>query len=286
MTEKKRVLVTGASGNIGRLVAASLGTKDVQVRAYARGVKAMDVAAGIEVIRGDLLDEAALTKAAQGADAAFLLWPFLSTDGAEAAVRAVSAHVERVVYLSTAGAGVPLDGALNPISAIHYTVEELIVNYAREWTLVRPLGFASNTLLWAAQTRAGDEVKWPFAESRRSLVHDSDIADVIVRALVSDELVGTKPVLTGPATHSQREQVEFIGRSIGRQIAFAEVPPAAAREQMLSWGMPAAFVDGVLGYWARCVHVPEPVNGEVERITGRPARTLQEWIEQNRSAFA
>ena len=285
MENKLRVLVTGASGNIGRLVTDLLVAHGATVRTFSRGHAAADHPASVEAARGDLADANAVAGAAEGMDVAFLVYPFLSVDAAAGLVEALASRVKRIVYLSTAGAGDAAERKRNPISAIHYAVEALIAEKAKEWTFVRPLGFASNTLLWSAQTRQGDVVRWPFAEARRALVHDGDIAEVAVEAILDDVLIGQTPLLTGPTNVTQRGQVDLIADATGRKLVFDESSVQDARVQMLGWGMPAPFVEGVLDYWQQCVDVPEPINDVVESILGRPARPLRDWIVANRQAF-
>lgn len=283
--KSRRVLVTGATGNIGRRVVAEL-APHVNVRALSRNAGSAGLPADVETVNADLTDADALSRALSKVDAVFLLWPFLSADAAAAIVEVIGRHAKPIVYLSTAGAGDPEDRTENPISATHYAVEQLIEREVPDWTMVRPTSFASNVLtFWAAQIAANGTVRWPFADTRLSVIHDGDIAAVVARTLLGEEFLGRKLLLTGPAILTPRDEIATIGSVIGRDVAFEQMTPAEAREQMLAWGMPGPIVDGVLGYWAKRVAEPEPINDLVAAITGAPARTFEAWAVENRAKF-
>jgi uncharacterized protein YbjT (DUF2867 family) len=280
-----KIVVIGATGKIGRLVLAGLAELGLSSKAFSRGADALQLPILSELVIGDLADIASVERAVEGSSKVFLLWPYLSADGAQAIVAAIAKHASRIVYLSTAGAGDAADRALNPVSDVHYTVENMIRQAVPEWTFVRPYGFASNTLLWADQIRRGDTVRWPYARAQRTLVHDGDIADVIVAALTQDTLSGRSLTLSGSQTLLQEAQVALIGDVLGRPLRLEEELASVTRAQMLDWGMPLPFVDGVLGYWAKCVSHPEPVNQIVQDVTGRAPRSLRDWIAGNAEKF-
>lgn len=267
----KKILVTGATGNIGRHVVSGLRTAGVEVTAFARRPPP-----GAGAVAGDLTDPAALDRALDGVDGVFLLWPFMSATGAPAVVEALTRRAERVVYVSAVSAE---DGG------VWGQVEQLISDSGVEHTYLRAGGLAANTLGWAEQIRTHGEAHWPYGAAKRSLVHEKDIAEVAVKALLTDDLIGARPVLTGPQALAQAEQVALIGEAIGRPLRWREMPAAQARVQLVAqWGDPG-FVDSALDYWASIVDHPEPVSPEVEQITGHPARTFAEWARDHADDF-
>jgi uncharacterized protein YbjT (DUF2867 family) len=283
--KSRRILVTGATGNIGRRVVTEL-TPHVTVRALSRNAGSACLPPDVEIIEGDLTSIAALSRALVDVEAVFLLWPFLSAEAAAPVIEVIGRQAIPLVYLSTAGAGDPEDRAANPISRMHYAVEQLIELAVPVWTMVRPTSFASNVLtFWAAQIASGATVRWPFANTRLSVIHDGDIGAVVAKALLGGGFLRKKLLLTGPGVLTPREEIAIIGRVIGRDVAFAEMAPEAAREQMLGWGMPSPIVEGVLGYWAKRVAEAEPITDLVAEITGFSARTFEEWVKDNRSKF-
>ncbi len=165
------------------------------------------------------------------------------------------------------------------------SLESRIESSAREWTFLRPTGFASNTLLWADQIREGDVVRWPFPDARRSLIHERDIAEVAVRALIDDALVGARPILSGPEALTQVEQVEAIGEGIGRRLGFEEISRDAARRRLVEIFADESFADTALDAWAAMVGEPEVVTSRVQEITGTPARSLGRWALDHAEDF-
>jgi uncharacterized protein YbjT (DUF2867 family) len=274
MAKQGRILVTGATGNVGRHVVAQLRAAGAAVRALVRNPAAADVPDGVEVVRGDLTDPDTLHTALDGVESVFLLWPLTTAERAAACLNVVAKHARRVVYLSAMSVRDDREPRANGFWG---EIEHLIEQSGLEWTFLRVGGFATNTLGWADQIRAEGVVRWPYGRAARSLIHERDIAAVAVRALTEDGHVGAKYVLTGPEAVTQAEQVRIIGEVIGRAVRWDELSPEAARQQLLAaWGDPG-FVDGALGYWATLVSEPEWVTRAVEEVTGVRARTFREW---------
>jgi uncharacterized protein YbjT (DUF2867 family) len=262
------ILVTGATGNVGRHVLDGLVAAGESVRGLSR-------TPGPGLVRGDLREPDSLTAALDGVDAVFLLWPGPGAAGAEAAVAALTKQARRIVYLS----------AMSAESGFWGVVENAVADTGRDWTFLRAGGFATNTLGWADMIRTDGVVRWPYGAAARSLIHERDLADVAVQALTEDGHRGRTYPLTGPAAISQAEQVRQIGVAIGRDLRWAELPSGLARQQLLQeWG-DETFVDHALSYWASLVGNPEPVTRAVEEVTGRPARTFQQWARDHAADF-
>lgn len=146
------ILVIGGTGNVGRHVLSRLktaGTADV--RALVRP-GATAPAPGVDVASGRLEDPDGLVAALAGVTTVFLVWPFLTTDGAPAVLEAIGRRARRVVYLSSIGVGGPEDRA-DPIFALHAEMERRIREYGLPSTVLRADTIASNTLAWAGQIR-------------------------------------------------------------------------------------------------------------------------------------
>jgi uncharacterized protein YbjT (DUF2867 family) len=276
------ILVTGATGTVGRQVVTQLRERNLLVRAVARDPASAGLQTGVEVVRGDLADPASLEPHLAGTDAVFLVWPFTSPEvAADAGARLVellSRHAARFVYLSAQAA----DGRSDSFWA---TMERLIEGCGAAWTFLRPTGFAANTLMWADQIRDDGVVRWPYGAAARSLIHEHDIAAVAVRALTEGRHAGHRYVLTGPETVTQAEQVRIIGEVTGRAVRWEELAPQEARQQLIAaWGDPG-FADSALATWARLAAVPEPVTRTVEELTGAPARTFRQWAALHADDF-
>ncbi|HEY3501827.1 MAG TPA: NAD(P)H-binding protein [Actinocatenispora sp.] len=276
------ILVTGATGNVGGQVVRQLTAAGLPVRALTRDPETARLPDTVAAVRGDLTDPAGLESVLSGVGAVFLVWPFGDPAGADEAVAVLAAHARRVVYLSSLGADPDAAG----INGMHGRLEELIeTSDVESWTHLRPGGFAANTLGWATQVRAGDEVRGPYADLSRPLIHEADMAAVAVRALTGDGHHGARYPMTGPALVSQAEQVATIGEVLGRPLRYVETDRAESHRDMLAAGWPASLADGVLDAWGAMRERPEPVLGTVAELTGRPARTYRDWVVDHTADF-
>ncbi|OLT29555.1 hypothetical protein BJF79_10500 [Actinomadura sp. CNU-125] len=270
-------LVTGATGNVGRHVVGELLCAGAKVRALTRDPASARLPADVEVARtADMpLD---------GVTAVFLnpavFWGGLG----DLLPRAAGHGVRRVVMLSSAAALDP-DPA-NELAAHHLEFEGAIEESGLEWTFLRPGEFASNALGWRNAIRAGEPVREPYATGRTTPIHERDIAAVAGRALLTDALVGARPVLSGPEALTNPEKVRAIGAAIGAPASFEEITPEAAREAMLSQPyMREGLVDVLLRLRASSVDAEVEPTGEVERITGRAGRTFADWAADHADDF-
>lgn len=282
VNQRKRVLVTGATGTVGRHVVSELLRRGTAVRVLARRPPAGGFPDGVEVVAGDLAAPETFAAGLDGIAAVFLIWPFFTAEPAPAVLDLFARHAQRIVYLSAASVA---GDVTEPPALFHTAIERAIGNAGLSSTILRPTGFATNTLMWAAQIRESGVVRWPYGRAGRSLIHERDIAAVAAHALTEDGHTGAKYVLTGPETLTQVEQVRQIGEAIGRPVRYEELSPEVARAQLLAaWGN-AAFVDAALAGWARMVAEPEAVAGTVTEVTGAPARTFAQWAWDHAADF-
>lgn len=276
-------LVTGATGNVGRHVVDGLLSAGESVRALTRRPEDARLAAGADVVGGDLTRPETVAPALEGVTALFL---FPSPGTAGPVLRAARERgVRRVVLLSSASVRYDTDGGDNPIVAYHKEVEHQVETSGLDWTLLRPCAFAANTLGWAPQIRAGGVVRGPYASVEMALIDERDIADVAVRALLTDGHAGARHHLTGPEPLTQTEQARRIGAAVGRPVRYEEVSPATARERMLRDGVPADLADMTLRFHAGRVGVPAEISPTVEDVTGRPARRFDQWAADHAADF-
>ena len=284
------VLVTGATGRVGRLVVDELLRADVPVRALTRRPDRAALPADAEVVVGDLTVATSLDVALQGVGTVFLVWTApVDTAAAVIARLAVqtSEHRRRVVYLSAPHQTPhPFFQQPNPLRDLHAEVERLLAAAALEVVIIRPGMFSSNALhWWAPQIRSGDVVRWPYGAAETAPVDERDIAAVAARALLDGRHAGGDYVLTGPESLSQVAQVRAIGDAIGRPLQFDELSPDEfRRETAATW--PGSVVEMLLGAWRATLGRPAFVTSAVEEIVGSPARTFFQWAVDNAAAFA
>ena len=278
---RNKVLVTGATGNVGAQVVRQLSAAGVVPRALSRRSDA-GLPAGVEVVRGHQFDPAALGAALVGVDRVFLVWPAFTAGAAEEVAEAIGPR--RVVLLSSGAVVDGVEEQPHPIGRFHAEVERAIRRAGAEWTFLRPHGFATNTRAWAPEIRAGDVVRGAYGRAASTLIHEADIAAVAVRALTATGHAGASYELTGPEVLTKVEQVRVIGEALGRPLRWEELSREEERARSLSW-LPEAVVDAVLDGQAEMVHRPSAPTTAVEEVTGTPARPFREWVADHVDDF-
>jgi len=282
-------LVTGATGNVGRLVLQRLIEAEEPVRALTRNPAAR-FPAGTEPVRGDLAEPGSLTSAFADVDRMFL-FPVPAT-AHEVVAQAKAAGVRRIVVLSsgTVTAGMDTD--------FHLPVEQAVEASGLEWTHVRPGEFALNKLwLWGPSIRAEHVVREPFPDAGGLPVHEDDAADVAAAALLEDGHAGAAYTLMGPELITHRDQVAEIAAALGREIRLEVVTATEARElYRAQGGFAAANADFLLGFAEYSGAEPDPdATPETparwpqlptaEQVTGKPARTFAQWARDHAADF-
>src|SRR5262245_2847739 len=224
--DMRPVLVTGATGRVGRLLVDQLLDAGMPVRALTRRPEAAGLPAGVEVVAGDLTTPESLDEALRGVEVVFLLWTAPAT-AAPAAIDRLGKHARRAVLLSSPHRTPhPFFQQPNPMRVLHADLERLIAEAGLASTIIRPGMFASNTRMWwSAMIRDGDVVRWPYGEAETAPIDERDIAAVAARALCDEAHAGGDYVITGPASISQADQVRIIGDAIARQLRFEEISP-------------------------------------------------------------
>ncbi|MFG1688541.1 NAD(P)H-binding protein [Nonomuraea sp. NPDC049269] len=280
-------LVTGATGIVGRPLVELLVSQGAKVRAVTRDPRASGLPDGVEVVAADPARPSTLASCLEGVTGLFLNPRAVGLAAPELLALAKERGVNRVAVLSAVNVDDDLDHQPSRFNGDrNKEVEAAAVASGLEWVSLRASSFAVNTLVaWGGQIRAGDVVRGPYANFSEAPVDERDLAEVGVRALLSDDLVGRKLQLTGPQSLTHEELVATIGEVLGRPLRFQEVPPEAVRQGMVGMGMNEAFVVALLGRYARGAGQPAPVTDEVDKALGRPARTWAEWVTDHAAAF-
>jgi uncharacterized protein YbjT (DUF2867 family) len=271
------ILVTGATGNVGRPLVTELLDAGAHVRALTRNPHNTGFPTGVQVV-------SSVAAGLPGATAMFLNSRALG-DGLVAAVQAARlAGVKRLVALSAIN--VDDDFSRQPSRLRgdrNREVEQLAVDSGLEWVSLRPTVFVTNFVgMWAAQIQAGDVVAGPFAAASTAPIAERDIAAVAARALITNDLVCSKIPLTGPQAMTNTELVDVIGRVLGRRLRYQEIPPESVRQRFVAQGFPAAFADAYIEFLSATVSKPALVTHEVDKILGRPAQSFAEAVSDHR----
>lgn len=264
-------LITGATGTVGRPLLAEL--RGHPVRAVTRDPSRLPGS----VTEPDV----------GGVTAVFLHPRAVGLSAAALLARAKEAGVRRVVVLSATNVDDPLDEQPSRANGDrNKEVEAAAVDSGLEWVSLRAGYFAINTAWsWAPQVRAGDVVRAPFPAAAEAPVDPRDLAAVAARALVDDDLVGRKLVLTGPESLTHEQLVATIGRVLGRELRFVPVPASDAAAGRVAHGQRPEFAAALMARYERENGRPAAVSGDVAAVLGRPARTFAEWVADHAQLF-
>ncbi|WP_030154840.1 SDR family oxidoreductase [Glycomyces sp. NRRL B-16210] len=269
------IVVTGATGNVGRPLVEALLAAGEPVTAVSRG--AAELPEGAVHVRADLAEPATLKAAFEGADRLFLLTRDQGLDLAPVLEVAAAAGIVRVVLLSS-------QRAVTRDDRSQQALEAAVTESGLEWTILRPSGFHSNAFLWAEPVRTARAIAAPFGDVGLPFIDPADIAAVAAKALTEDGHAGRRYTLTGPAPVSPREQAAAIGAAIGEPVAFEELTRDEAFARFTRF-WPAEVVEGALETLGNPTEAEREVGGEVERLLGRPPVAFATWAERNAAAF-
>ncbi|MCP2343208.1 SDR family oxidoreductase [Actinomadura rupiterrae] len=276
------ILVTGATGAVGRHLVTTLLARGADVRALTRKPADADLPDAVEVVAGDLADAGTLgAEVFDGIDRAFVF----PAQGVEAFVGAATGHgVRRLSLLSSLAAAKEFPRDHGSASQLHHSAVEDVVTVSTDaWTILRPGTFANNLLSWSWQIRSGAPIRAPYLASAQAPVHEYDIAEAAAETLLTDEHLGDAIPLTGPQALTRSEQVATIAEALGRDVPLVEITPEEFRAEAGRF-IPEPVMKMLLDYWHDTLTVPD-VPRPVTAVTGRPGRTLAEWAADHRADF-
>ncbi|MEU6467989.1 NAD(P)H-binding protein [Streptomyces massasporeus] len=279
------IVVTGATGNVGRSLVQALARAGEKVTATSRTVSDTDLPDGVRARPADLTDADGLRPVLDGADALFL-----QNGGADAHLldpgqildAARDGGVRRVVLLSSQGV------ATRPESASHggvgRAIEDAVRRSGLDWVILRPGGFDSNAYAWAESVRALRTVTAPFGDVGLPVVDPDDIAEVAAATLREDGHAGQVYELTGPALSTPRQRAAALAEALGEPVRFVEQTRDEARAQLLRF-MPEPVAETTLAILGEPTPAERRISPDIERVLGRAPRTFADWAHRHVAAF-
>ncbi|MBI4666198.1 MAG: SDR family oxidoreductase [Nitrospinae bacterium] len=282
------ILVTGATGTIGSELVKLLSARGETFRAYVRNTKkatALNIPR-MEIFKGDLSDTVALDKAMLGITRVFLL---SSPDPDQVKLQgnvvkaAKKAKVSLIVKQSAFGAGA--DSTVS-LARWHWKTEEEIKKSGIPYSILRPVMFMQNLLMYAPEIRTEGVLRVPMKDARLALIDARDIAAVAVTILVGKGHEGKTYELTGPEALSYEKIAGLISEITGRHVSYVDITLADARKALIHGGMPEWFADDIrklfemfrTGRGAR-------LSTAVADITGVKPRRLEEFLHDYSDVF-
>ncbi len=274
-----KILVTGATGNVGGAVAAELISRGVSVRALVRDEsKAAALAeAGAEIVVGDMDAPETLDAALSGVGGVFLSTSANPSSTVQvrnvinAALRADRPHIVRL------GAAAPSDDG--PIlGRMHNESDADLIGSGLPYTLLRPSSFMQNAMMAAPSVVSEGSIYVPYKDGRLGLIDVRDLAECAVIALTRDGHVGKTYTLTGPASISYYDVASELSGVLGKEVKYIDIPLEACREALTGMGLDDWTANAYVEYFGLfSQNGYDFTTDEVEKLTGRPARSFAQF---------
>ena len=276
-----KILVTGATGNIGSALVQELkaSDSDFAVMTSKPGV----TIAGVETRHGDFESVASLTAAFNGIDTLFLLFPLVENkvDLAKyAAEAAKAAGVKHIVRSSGAGADSASTFALPKLQG---EIDDVLAATGIPTTFVRPAGFMQNYVTYQSQAIKDGAIYMADGGQAQSLIDARDIAAVAARVLTNPNAhAGKAYTLTGGEAFTGEQAAATISAALGKPVKHVSVPTEAAVATMNQWGMPP-FIVNAMDSLNKIVSAgyASGVSPDVEIILGRKPRTFAAFVNES-----
>ena len=279
------ILVTGATGTVGREVVAQLLVAGEKVRALTRNPSRAHLDEQVELVAGDFNQPETLAKAVEGVESIFSLafGPQLAIQEASLAQAGQKAGAQHIVKLSALRPG---GEARSTIATWHLASERAIQNMGIAWTFVQPGAFMSNALNWRDTIKSQGKVFSNYGDGKAAYIHPRDIAAVAVHALTEPGHEGKAYQVTGPEALSVGEVVQLLSEAVGKPIEYVPITDDATREGMQKAGLPAFLIDALLPY-ASFVRTGKgaEILPTVEEVIGRRPLTFADWAREHATDF-
>lgn len=278
------ILITGASGNVGKEVLKQIAQTGAQVRAAFQSVRKAPAAPGVEIVALDYNQPETLRTALKGVDRVFLVGPPTAQLPAleQKAVDVIAqSEIRQLVKLSAMGGR----DAIFPRQ--HAESEAYIQSSGVPYTFLRPNGFMQNMVNYNAPTiNTQNAFYGTEGDGRVSQIDIRDVAAVAVKTLTEDGHVGKAYTLTGPEAFTNSQVAQVLSDVLGREISYVNLPPAQLRQALLSAGVPEWSADALLDL-QRLYREGKAatVTQDVEQILGRKPISFAQFSRDYRAAF-
>ena len=272
------ILVTGATGNVGRRAAELLAAKDVPLRLMVRDPARAPVL-DAEIVKGDYADAPSMDRAFSGIDTLFVV-SGKAPPGERARLHenafavAKRAGVGHVVYLSLQGAA---PDSSYPYSRDHWRSERALQETGLPHTILRNGKYAEQILEMIGEDGS---VRGPAGHGQVAWISREDSARMVA-AILADPPGGTLEV-TGPESLTLSETMGVLSSVVDRWLSYATETQEAARGRALMRGEPDWKADLIAGSYMAIAHGEyASVTSDFERIVGEPPQPFWRWALGN-----
>jgi uncharacterized protein YbjT (DUF2867 family) len=281
------ILITGASGSVGKAVLQEATKKESKVRAmYRSKEEAAKAPSGCEAVLADYADKQSLSKALNGVRSVYVVCspiPQLVELERNVLDACKQVGVKHVVLNSALGAG----DYPKSFPSWHRKVEDKLKGMGLSYSILRPNGFLQNIVAYNAPSiRTQGAFYAAMGDAKVSYLDVGDIAVVAVKALEGGAHAGKTYELNGPEAISNQELAKRISRVAGRAVNYVDIPESAQREAMLGMGMPDWQVTALLElqqYYKQGGGAK--TDGLLESLIERTPVTLDQYLTANAKEF-
>ena len=281
------ILITGASGNVGKAVVREVARKEAKFRGmYRSQEEAARAPAGCEPVIADFSDKSSLRKALDGVTAVYVVCspiPQLVELESNVVDSCKESGVKHVVLNSALGAG----DYGKSFPSWHRKVEDKLKSTGMSYTILRPNGFMQNIVaFYAPSIRAQGAFYQSMGDAKVSHIDVGDVAAVAVNSLYAGAHAGQIYELLGPEAVSNEELAKRISKVAGRTVKFVDIPESAQREAMLGMGMPEWQVTALLAlqqYYKQ--DGGAKTDGLLKSLLGHDPATLDQYLQANAKEF-
>jgi uncharacterized protein YbjT (DUF2867 family) len=296
---KPPILVTGATGRVGgtgRHVAVELLSRGIPVRAMVRSFDERSeelLGMGIEVAIGDFADYTSILAALDGIEAAYFSYPVGAGIVEAAGLFAAAGHqqgLQRVVDLSLDAA---FPDSLSPQGRAQWVTERIFEWAGYGGAHLRVAAFFMENLLslHGSQIRELGQIRNSFGDLEPSWIAASDVGAMGAALLADPGSVTDRTTLVGAAERASHAAIaEIVSKATGRPVHYQPIPPEEWRELIANPAAagranPTAAAHLSAQSIALRQHNTHLVTDDIQRLTGRPAVTLNDFVERNRQNF-
>lgn len=285
-----KVLVLGATGNVGSPLVEELSRRGVQVRAAVRDVPEASRAGGkssVEYVAFDYFDADTYEKAFDGITSLYLLTPVVPEPAP--LVRALlgaakKAGIKRVVRQSAYGANRSVDQVR--LLKWHSECEKLLDECGIPNVILRPTGFYQNYLSYAEDIASAGLFHMAMGSDRSSYIDARDVARAAAVTLTEGGHEGRRYDLTGPQALSNEDIADVLSTITGDQIKFVPISDEVERRNLVEDGTPEWLASGLVELhrlW-RAENAAQ-VLPTFREITGRDANRFESFARENAQSF-
>jgi uncharacterized protein YbjT (DUF2867 family) len=278
------ILVTGASGNVGREVLKQVAQTGAKVRAAFQSSSKQATPAGVETAIVDYNQPDTLRTALKGADRVFLVGPPTAQLPAlerKAVDVMAKCGVRHVVKLSAMG------GRQSIFTRQHAESEDYILSTGVPYTFLRPNGFMQNIVNYNAPTiNTQNAFYGTEGDGQVSQIDIRDVARVAAKTLTEDGHLGKVYTLTGPEPLTNAQVAQILSRVLTREVRYINLTPEQLKPALLSAGLPEWTADALLDLQRLYREgKASEVTEDVEKILGRKPTSLAQFLADHRSAL-